>query len=80
MQNSKVILDVAKWEKKPSLIELQSQASQMQEHHWLPGKEDTPQNRKAYMAYLNNKNNITLPLGGKLFEGSTDSYFLGVVR
>lgn len=78
MQNSKVILDVAKWEKKPSLIELQSEASQMQEHHWLPGKEGTPQNRKAYMAYLNNKNNITLPLGGKLFEGSTDSYFLGV--
>ena len=78
MAKSNVKLDTPKWDKKPSSFDLKKQASKMQEHNWLDGKEDTPRNRRAYMAYLNNKNNITLPAGGKLFEGCTDSLFLGV--
>jgi phage pi2 protein 07 len=73
---SNVTLNTPTWNKKPP--DLQTRYPKMQEHTWLAEKEDSLQNRKLYMAYLNNKDNIDLPEGGKLFEGSTDSGFLGV--
>lgn len=73
-----ITLDTPTWKKKPTPIYLKHLASGMREHTWLPGKEDSVENRKAYMNYLNNEKNIRLPKGGKLFEGSADPQLLGV--
>jgi hypothetical protein len=55
-----------------------AQSAGMVEHVWLQGKEYSPANREKYMAYLRDVRNIKLPEGGKLFEGSSESQFLGV--
>ena len=71
-----VRLDAAVWDEKPTGLE--DLASRMVSHTWLPGKEDSPDNRRAYMRYLNDQNNITLPNGGKLFEGNSVDDFLSL--
>lgn len=56
-------LSAPNWNDKPDSLEDLAMVS----HGWLPGKEDSPENRTHYMAYLNNRNNITPPLRGNFF-------------
>lgn len=66
--------DAAEWMDKPSFNDPPSQP-----HVWLKSNEDSPENRAAYMKYLRNPDNIRLPRGTKLFEGSSDKDLLSVV-
>lgn len=43
---------------------------------WGPGKEDCLENRRLYLAYLRNVQNIGLPPESKLFDGTEDSELL----
>lgn len=45
---------------------------------WLPSKEDSTENRAAYMEYLRNPENIVLPRDAIIFDGNADGEFLNV--
>jgi hypothetical protein len=65
--------DAPKWLDKPDSIDPPGQP-----HTWLESKADSPENRAAYMAYLRNSDNISLPPETQLFEASSDKDLLSV--
>ena len=66
--------DAPTWLNKPGLIDPPGQP-----HTWLEeSKEDSPENRAAYMAYLLNSDNIRLPPETQLLEASSDKDLLSV--
>ena len=73
--NLEIIKDAAIWKNKPSEDEL---PTPQQVHEWLSSKEDSEENRKRYMEYLCNPDNIKLPDGTQLFEGSSEKDLLSV--
>ena len=69
--------DGANWEDKPNEGELLDQPPP-QPYEWLTSKEDSSENRKGYMEYLGDPNNIELPENTQLFEGDLDKNLLSV--
>lgn len=66
-------LDTPEWNEKPSGF-----TAAKSNFSWLKGKEDSPQNRKKYMAYLNDIKYIVFPPCSKLFDTAGKKKFFNV--
>lgn len=65
--------DAPLWHDKPTNLPRASPR-----HQWLPSKEDSPENRTAYMAYLRNTEHLVLPHDTIIFDGTQDPKLLSV--
>jgi len=76
VQNIGVVIDAPIWENSTLVDEFKRLGSAMAPFSWGLGKEDCLQNRRLYLAYLRNNQNIGLPPESKLFDGIEDSDLL----
>ena len=65
--------DAPVWNNKPTNL-----PSAPPRFKWLASKEDSPENRAAYMAYLRNNKNLVLPPDTIIFDGNADGELLNV--
>ena len=68
-----VLKDAPLWNDKPTSL-----PNAPPRFTWLASKEDSPENRVAYMAYLRNNENLVLPRDTIIFDGNSDGEFLNV--